>query len=274
MSGSNGDSPPTDGLKRSLEQSAFAAVTPGSTPTAADIWGALGGPRGLVESLLPGLAFLTVYSLTQSLLWSVGAPVVVSIGFILTRLVQRSPIQPALVGFLGIAASAAVAILSGRPENNFVLGLWVNGLSLTVLLLSLIVGLGLLKFLGTWLILLWDPLRFFFTPGPVKAARVHEQAIKHFKVGAERRTHGRTGVLIYLSMREHRAEIVADEPIAEKVPAEVWGEAMADMLVEIRKGCIAEGLAAGVADVGRVLAEHFPRDEDDQNELPDRLIEV
>lgn len=141
-------------------------------------------------------------------------------------------------------------------------------------MLSLIVGLGLLKFLGTWLILLWDPLRFFFTPGPVKAARVHEQAIKHFKVGAERRTHGRTGVLIYLSMREHRAEIVADQPIAEKVPAEVWGEAMADMLAEIRKGCIAEGMAAGVADVGRVLAEHFPRAEDDQNELPDRLIEV
>ncbi len=151
MSGSNGDSSPTDGLKRSLEQSAFAAVTPGSTPTAADIWGALGGPRGLVESLLPGLAFLTVYSLTQSLLWSVGAPVVVSIGFILTRLVQRSPIQPALVGFLGIAASAAVAILSGRPENNFVLGLWVNGLSLTVLLLSLIVGRPLIGVIAGFL---------------------------------------------------------------------------------------------------------------------------
>ncbi len=151
MSGSNGDSSPTDGLKRSLEQSAFAAVTPGSTPTAADIWGALGGPRGLVESLLPGLAFLTVYSLTQSLLWSVGAPVVVSIGFILTRLVQRSPIQPALVGFLGIAASAAVAILSGRPENNCVLGLWVNGLSITVLLLSLIVGRPLIGVIAGFL---------------------------------------------------------------------------------------------------------------------------
>ena len=140
MSDSNGEPSPSEGLKRSLEGSAFAAVTPGSTPTAADIWGAIGGPRGLVESLLPGLAFLTMYSFTQSLLWSVAAPVIVSIGFILTRLIQRSPIQPALVGFIGIAASAVVAILSGRPENNFVLGLWVNGLGLTVLLLSLIAG--------------------------------------------------------------------------------------------------------------------------------------
>lgn len=141
-------------------------------------------------------------------------------------------------------------------------------------LLSICIGFGLLKFLGVLLILLWDPLRFALTPGPVKSARVHDAAIRHFKVGAERRTHGRTGVLIYLSMREHRAEIVADEAIAEKVPAEVWGKAMADMLVEIRRGCVAEGMAAGVRDVAEVLAEHFPRGDGDHNELPDRLIEV
>ena len=47
-----------------------------------------------------------------------------------------------------------------------------------------------------------------------------------------------------------------------------------DMLAEIKQGHIAEGLAAGVRDVGQVLSEHFPRSEDDENELPDRLIEV
>ena len=141
-------------------------------------------------------------------------------------------------------------------------------------LASMTIALGLVAFALGWLLLSWDRLRFPLTPGPVKTARSRAQAVKHFKVGAERRTHGRTGVLLYLSMREHRAEIVADEPIAEIVPAEVWGEAMADMLVEIRQGRIAEGLAAGVRDVGKVLSEHFPRAEDDDNELPDRLIEV
>lgn len=136
------------------------------------------------------------------------------------------------------------------------------------------VGSGLLKFLGVWLLLSWDPLRFVFIPGPVKRQRVHERAIRHFKVGAEGRTKGKTGVLLYLSMREHRAEIVADDSITDLVPPEVWGEAMADMLVEVKKGCVAEGIAAGVRDVGKVLSEHFPRGEDDDNELPDRLIEV
>ncbi len=140
--------------------------------------------------------------------------------------------------------------------------------------MAVVVSVGAVVFLLAWLLLSLDSLRFLLLPRPVREARVRKQAIKHFKVGAERRTHGRTGVLIYLSMREHRAEIVADEPIAVKVDAAVWGEAMADMLVEIRQGRIAEGLAAGVADVGVVLAEHFPRAEDDENELPDRLIEV
>ncbi|WP_394728512.1 TPM domain-containing protein [Altererythrobacter sp. GH1-8] len=141
-------------------------------------------------------------------------------------------------------------------------------------LASMTIALGLIAFVVTWAAQLWQPLKFALIPAPVKSSRAHDAAITHFKVGAERRTHGRTGVLLYLSMQEHRAEIVADEPIAEKVNAEVWGQAMADMLEHIRRGEIAEGLAAGARDVGEVLAEHFPRDEDDQNELPDRLIEV
>tara|TARA_A100001391_G_scaffold7621_6_gene4958 strand:+ start:41677 stop:42351 length:675 start_codon:yes stop_codon:yes gene_type:complete len=139
---------------------------------------------------------------------------------------------------------------------------------------TLMLGLGVVSFAATWAILLIDALKFRLVPGPLKRARVRDAAVRHFKVGAESRTHGRTGVMLYLSMKEHRAEIVADSAIAELVPAEVWGEAMADMLSEVRKGCLAEGIAAGVRDVGKVLSPHFPRAEDDINELPDRLIEL
>lgn len=141
-------------------------------------------------------------------------------------------------------------------------------------LASMVIALGLVTFLIAVLVQQWQPLKWALIPGPVRTIRVHNQAVRQFKVGAERRTTGRTGVLIYLSMREHRAEIVADESIAAKVPAEVWGEAMGDMLVHIRRGRVAEGLAVGIRDVGHVLAEHSPRSDDDINELPDRLIEV
>jgi putative membrane protein len=130
------------------------------------------------------------------------------------------------------------------------------------------------KFLGMMLIQLWPPLKFWLIPPPIKTHRTLARAISLFKVGAERRTTGRTGILIYLSLREHRAQIVADEAIASKVPAETWGEAMAAMLAHIKDGRVADGMCAAVEKVGVVLAEHFPRAEDDVNELPDRLIEL
>ena len=177
-----------------------------------------------------------------------------------------------------VASFTAMSLLAAFPDVligtiDRILGGWREEWSFGEIA-AWVVGLGLLKFLAVWALLSWDALKFVFIPSPVKRQRVHERAVRHFKVGAEGRTKGKTGVLLYLSMREHRAEIVADDSITDLVPAEVWGDAMADMLVEIRKGCIAEGIAAGVRDVGAVLSKHFPRGSDDENELPDRLIEV
>lgn len=139
---------------------------------------------------------------------------------------------------------------------------------------ELALAVAVLKFIGARLILQWMPLRLFLTPGILKAERVRRRAIRYFKVGAERRTSGRTGVLIYLSMAEHRAEIVADEAIHSKVTAETWGEAMAKLVAEVREGRLADGMIAAIGDVGTILGRHFPRAADDVNELPDRLIEL
>lgn len=176
------------------------------------------------------------------------------------------------------AAFTAMSLFAAVPEPfldawDWAIGGWGHEWT-TGELASMVIGLGLITFLAVMLVQQWEPLKFALIPGPTKTIRVHNQAVRQFKVGADRRTTGRTGVMIYLSMREHRAEIVADESIAAMVPAEVWGEAMADMLSHIGKGRIADGLVAGVSDVGYVLAEHFPRGEHDVNELPDRLIEV
>lgn len=200
-------------------------------------------------------------------------------GEIVTVLAERSDgysdIALAWAALATFTALTVFALLPDffLPKVDWLLGGW-NHEWTPGQLLGLAAALAILKFAGVWAIQLWRPLKFALIPGMVKSARVRERAIAHFKVGAERRTHGRTGILIYFSMREHRAEIVADEPIAARVAPEVWGEAMADMLGEIRRGHIASSMVAGVADVGKVLAEHFPRAEDDRNELPDRLIEV
>ena len=49
---------------------------------------------------------------------------------------------------------------------------------------------------------------------------------------------------------------------------------MAALVDEVRDGRPATGMAAAVAQIGAILAEHFPQTDDDPNELPDRLIEL
>ena len=120
----------------------------------------------------------------------------------------------------------------------------------------------------------YQPLRMFWTPRAVRRARVRARAIDLFKVGAEARTTGRTGILIYLSLGEHMAEIVADEAIHAKVPDTNWGDAMIAMVAEVREGRIADGMIAAVNRVGTILSTHLPRAADDVNELPDRLIQL
>lgn len=141
-------------------------------------------------------------------------------------------------------------------------------------LASMTIALGLVAFFATLGVQQYQPLKFAMVPGPLKTARAHAAAINLFKSSTQQRTINHTGVMIYLSMLDHRAEIVADTAIAAKVAPEIWGEAMGDMLAEIRQGCVAEGLAAGIRDVGFVLAQHFPRTAGDDNELPDHLIEI
>ncbi|MES2120636.1 MAG: TPM domain-containing protein [Pseudomonadota bacterium] len=141
-------------------------------------------------------------------------------------------------------------------------------------LLTFLMVLAVLKFTAVLLILKWMPLRLALTPGPTKHRRVRRRAIALFKAAAERRTEGRTGILIYLSMAERRAEIVADAAITSVTTPDTWGEAMAALLVEVREGRPAEGICAAIERVGVVLAEHFPRSESDSNEIPDKLIEL
>lgn len=141
-------------------------------------------------------------------------------------------------------------------------------------LLTLLLGFALLKFLVVLFILKWRPLRMLLTPGSTKTRRVRRRAVMLFKTGAERRTIGRTGILIYLSMAERRAEIVGDEAITAVTTPETWGEAMAALLKDVRDGRPGDGIVAAVGLIGDVLATHFPKTSEDSNEIPDKLIEL
>ena len=124
------------------------------------------------------------------------------------------------------------------------------------------------------LLLTPSAMRMMLVPQSTRITRVRARAVQFFRTSAEKRTQGLTGILIYLSLAERRAEIVADQAIIEKVSPDIWADAMAALIEKVKAGDPAGGMVDAVEQVGAVLAEHFPKSIDNPNELPDRLIEI
>ena len=177
-----------------------------------------------------------------------------------------------LAVFVALAAFAAWPDLALRVVA-LVSGGWVHEPSLKRVLTVTWVALAAL-FLIVRYGLNYMPLRMWLTPKSTRRRRVRRRALELFKVGTEARTTGRTGILIYLSLGEHMAEIVADRAIYTVVPDTVWGDAMAALIGHVRDGRIADGMIAAVGQVGAILASYLPRRDSDVDELPDRLIEL
>jgi putative membrane protein len=170
----------------------------------------------------------------------------------------------------------AIGAVLPQSWYDWVAGLllgWNETLSLRLVMLALLVKMALV-FLIVRLLLASMKLRMALTPTETKRRRVRRRALELFRTAAEQRTKGRTGILLYLSLLERRAEIVADEAIHSKVSDEVWGEAMAALVAKVREGRPAEGMALAVEKMGAVLAEALPPTLDNPNELADRLIEL
>ena len=179
----------------------------------------------------------------------------------------------ALVPLFAVLAWAAWRPTALEWWYDFLLGGWQPEPTQSQLFTLLLV-FAALKFTVALLILKWMPLRLLLTPAATKHRRVRRRAIAIFQAAAAGRTTGRTGILIYLSLAERRAEIIADEAILKVTDDHTWGEAMTELLANVRAGRVGDVIAAAVERVGVVLAEHFPRSAADLNEIPDKLIEL
>lgn len=140
---SDGEDRPVDADLReafaaAAKKSGLGRVAPGEAPTGSALLSAMGGVRGIVESVLPGLGFLVVFAITHELVPSVLIPLAIAIVFVVVRLATRQPWTSAVAGVLGVGISAGLALLTGRPEDNFVPGFLINAGFLLALLVSLI----------------------------------------------------------------------------------------------------------------------------------------
>ncbi len=126
------------------------------------------------------------------------------------------------------------------------------------------------------LILLWfaPVLRINFVPRYLRFRRASANAVAQFLSHNIHITENRTGVLIFVSLAERYAEIVADSGINEKVEQETWNDIISGLTASAAEKRLADGYVQAIEVVGRVLAKHFPANPENRNELTDHLVEI
>ena len=143
--------------------------------------------------------------------------------------------------------------------------------ALTAMSVHRILVLQILAFVALALVLCVPRVRVALVPRAARRAVAHRAAMEQFTIRGIARTKNRTGILIFVSLAEHYARIIADVGIAGRVPQSEWQDAIDALVTHMKYGRIADGFIMAIDVCGRVLATHFPRTETSRDELPDRI---
>ncbi|MFT4233180.1 MAG: DUF3159 domain-containing protein [Leucobacter sp.] len=108
---------------------------------------AIGGWRGIAETLLPATVYLAAFVFTRDARISAIAPLVLAAVFFAWRLIRRETMQAALAGALGVAVCVAVTLFTGRGEDYYLPGFWINAAWIAAHTISLLVGWPLIGLL-------------------------------------------------------------------------------------------------------------------------------
>ena len=133
-----------------------------------------------------------------------------------------------------------------------------------------ILAVQVVVFVAVGLVLMWAPLRMALVPRAVKRTRAHRAGMEQFFARGIAQTKNRMGVMIFVSLAEHYAHVVADDGIAARVDHAVWRETVDALTAQIAQGRIADGFVAAIDRCGVVMAQIAPAD-GAAHELPDRI---
>jgi len=101
---------------------------------------------------------------------------------------------------------------------------------------------------------------------------VHTLALASFTEHGLHYTRDHTGILILVSLLEHRVEVLADRGINAKVETGTWQEIVKILTDGLKTNHPCDAYCKAIERCGEILASHFPRQRDDKDELPNRLV--
>ena len=166
------------------------------------------------------------------------------------------------------------------PEGSILAGLILGGLASLIItqlffydhLTYFMICFTLLFLAISWAVNYLPPLKRLFIFPNRQIEMVREQAIQAFYKKELYKTRDATAVFFFISLFERKLWILADKGIYSKLSPEDLQAYAGDMAQGIRQGRATEVLCKEIAELGKVLAQHFPPREDDTNELSDQVI--
>ena len=134
-----------------------------------------------------------------------------------------------------------------------------------------ILSLQVVVFVALMVILCLPRVRVALMPRKVRRAVAHRMAMEQFTIRGIARKKDRSDILIFVSLAERYARIIADDGIAARVPQSEWQAAIDALISHMRDNRIADGFIQAINLCGGELAKHFPRTEASREDLPDRI---
>jgi putative membrane protein len=144
----------------------------------------------------------------------------------------------------------------------------------TAMTVERILLLQVVAFFVLLLLLSLPRVRSALVPPRTRRAMAHHAAMEQFVLRGVARKKDRSGILIFVSLAERYARILADEGIAAKVPQAHWQGAIDALVGHMRDGRIADGFVSAINLCDEELARHFPRSGASRDELPDRVYVI
>lgn len=117
-----------------------------------------------------------------------------------------------------------------------------------------------------------DLVKRLLTPRQDQTLGVERRAILEFHLAHIESTEERTGILVFVSVLERRAVILADRAIVERLPESTWNDVVALLTAKIKIGEFAAGMCAAIDALGDLLEKEFPSRPGHANQLDDGLI--
>jgi putative membrane protein len=134
-----------------------------------------------------------------------------------------------------------------------------------ILVLQLIAFVAVLLFVGI------PRVQLLLLPRRTQRQMAYRAAMEQFIIRGIASKKDHCGILIFVSLAERYARIIADDGIAAKVHQSAWQAAVDALIAHAREDRIGDGFVAAVEVCGNELAQHFPRSQPKSDELPDRL---